>query len=70
MGYKDNEKNPEVKLRKQFHFTKVPPPLNKIHVTIDLYTNCETLLKEDMNKCKDIPCSWIGTFIIKMVACL
>ena len=38
----------------------------------ELYTeNCKTLMKEiqdDINRCRDIPCSWVGRInIVKMI---
>ena len=45
--------------------------INLLKETKDLYMeNCKTLMKEikdDINRCRDIPCSWVGRInIVKM----
>ena len=49
--------------------------INLLKETKDLYMeNCKTLMKEikdDINRCRDIPCSWVGRInIVKMAILL
>ena len=66
--YKNNEKKEKL-IKKAILFTIVMKRINYLGINLpketkDLYTeNCKRLMKEikdDTNKCRNIPCPWIG----------
>ena len=72
--YTKNERLKE-KLRKQSHLSlqhkNIIPGIKLLKVAIDLYSEYYTILmkeiKDDTNRWRDIPCSWIGSITIMKI---
>ena len=70
-----NNESAEIEIRKKIPFDIATRKIKYLEINLtkevkDLYSeNCTTLkkeIKEDTNKWKHVPCSWIGRIIIKM----
>ena len=66
-----NDEKSEREIKETLPFTIATERINLPKETKDLYAeNCKTLMKEikdDTNRWRDIPCSWVGRFnIVKM----
>ena len=74
--YANNEKS-EREIKESIPFTTATKRIKYLGINLpketkELYTeNYKTLMKEikdDMNRCRDIPCSWVGRInIVKMI---